>query len=331
MSNLQGKRILMISPFGTCLHYTLRMKEELEARGAQVRLYDERPSQKTAVKIYLYFFHSIAPQYFSRYVEKIVEENEQWNPNIVFIVRGQAFDEKVLSYMRKYFEGAKFIFYQWDPLCGRRIPGILKMYDYSYSFDPDDVSNNPEFRFRPSIFLKEYADISENHCYKYDVSFVGTLYNNRWGIIKRFKEYFDQNQITSFFYLYMASWTLYLWDFIRKGTFVMPQKMKFEPMSFNDNVNMVKESKCVLDFVYSKQSGLSMRAFESMASHRKYITNNAEVKKYDFYNPSNILVVDASNPEVPQNFIESPFVPISDEVMYKYSIKGFIDEVFANV
>jgi len=93
----------------------------------------------------------------------------------------------------------------------------------------------------------------------------------------------------------------------------------------------VKESKCVLDFVYSKQTGLSMRAFESMAAHRKYITNNAEVKNYDFYNPANILVVDALNPHIPKEFIERPFESVDDKVMYKYSIRGFIDEIFENI
>ena len=43
----------MISPYGTCLHYTLAMKKELEKRGAEVRLYDERPSQKALAKIYI--------------------------------------------------------------------------------------------------------------------------------------------------------------------------------------------------------------------------------------------------------------------------------------
>lgn len=321
----------MISPYGTCLHYTLAMKKELEARGAEVRLYDERPSQKALAKIYIYFFRRIAPQYFMRYVEKIIAENEAWELDVVYIVRGQAFDEKILKHMREHFTKAKFIFYQWDPLCGKKIPEILKMYDYKFSFDTDDVKNNPEFKFRPSIFLKEYVEIADQKVFKYDVCFVGTIYHNRWGVIKRFQDYFDANGIKSFFYLYMASWTLYLWDFIRKGTFVNPKKMQFKPMSYLVNVEMVKDSKCVLDFVYSKQTGLSMRAFESMAAKRKYITNNAEVKNYPFYNPANILVVDAQVPVVPTEFINSPFEPVDEKVMYRYSIQGFIDEVFQNI
>lgn len=331
MNNVHGKHVLMFSPYGTCLHYTQGMKKELEARGAIVHLYDERPSQKSLAKIYLYFFRGIAPRYFFNYVDKICHNNASFHPDVVFIVRGQAFDEKILKYMRECFPKAMFIYYQWDPLCGKKIPDILKLYDKAYSFDPNDVKNNPEFKFRPSIYLKEYSDIANETADKYDVSFVGTLYHNRWGVIKRFQDYFAEHNIKSCFYLYMASWLLYLWDFLRRGLFVSPNKMQFKPMSYYDNVALVKDSKCVLDIVYSKQSGLSMRAYEAMAAQRKYITNNAEVKKYNFYNPVNVLVVNAQNPEIPKEFIDSPFAPIGKDVMYMYSIQGFIDEVFQNI
>lgn len=328
MDKIHGKRILMFSPYGTCLHYTLGMKHELEKRGAEVRLYDERPSQKSLAKIYIYFFRKIAPQYFSNYIGKICLECKDFNPDIVFIVRGQAFDKKILEFLRSKFSEATFVFYQWDPLCGKKIPDILSQYDRAFSFDQDDVNNNPEFIFRPSIYLNEYADISINDKYQYDVSFVGTIYNNRWWVIKRFIDYFQSNCIKAYFYLYMPSWTVYLWDFIRRGDFVNPSIMQFKAMGFHENVSLVKKSKCVLDIVYSEQRGLSMRAFESMASHRKYITNNADVKNYDFYNPNNVLVVDSHNPVIPKDFINSPFEPIDDKVLYKYSIEGFVDEVF---
>ncbi len=42
-------------------------------------------------------------------------------------------------------------------------------------------------------------------------------------------------------------------------------------------------------------------------------------------------MVDAQNPDVPKEFIERPFEPVDEKIMYKYSIKGFIDEVFENV
>lgn len=331
MKDFIGKKILMFSPLGYCTHYTTHIAEELRNRGAEVRVYDERPSQSTAAKIYMYFFRGLAPQYFENYMRRIVDENQNFEPDVVFVVRGQAFDVSTLKYLKSYYSKAKFLFYQWDPLCGKKIPEILKMYDAAYSFDSADVENNPEFKFRPSLYLDEYKEVANEKHYTHDVSFVGTLYNNRWPVIKQFMDYFQKHGIKSFFYLYMPSWTLYLWDFIRKGSFVSPRKMQFKPMNYLENVEMVKDSKCVLDIVYSKQTGLSMRAFESMAAKRKYITNNAEVAKYDFYNPNNILIVDINNINVQSEFIESPFEEVDEKIMYKYSVSGLVEELFENI
>lgn len=331
MTDLNGKKILMFSPLGFCTHYTIHIAEELRCRGAEVRVYDERPSQATTAKIYMYFFRNLVPQYFMNYIKKIVRENDGYNPDVVFVVRGQAFDVTTLSYLRDVYTNARFIFYQWDPLCGKRIKEILEMYDSAFSFDTDDVSNNPEFKFRPSFYLDEYLMAANDTRKKYDVSFVGTLYNNRWTVIKQFMDYFDTHKMESFFYLYMPSWALYLWDFIRKGLFVSPTRMRFSPMSYKENVKIVKESRCVLDIVYSKQTGLSMRAFESMAANRKYITNNSIVAEYDFYNPQNIFIVDKDNIDIPEDFIKSPFKEIAPDLMNKYSVKGFVDEVFGDI
>lgn len=321
----------MFSPYGSCIHYTVHIADELRGRGAEVRVYDERPSQATAAKIYMYFFRSLAPQYFMNYIKKIVKETESYDPDVVFVVRGQAFDVDTLSYLRGIYTNARFIFYQWDPLCGKRVKEILDMYDDAFSFDTDDVKNNPEFKFRPSLYLDEYLRIAEEDKRKYDVTFVGTLYNNRWPVIKKFMDHFDNNGGKAFFYLYMPSWTLYLWDFIRRFTFVSPKRMRFTPMSFLENVDLVKYSKCVLDIVYSKQTGLSMRAFEAMAAKRKYITNNPIVAEYDFYDPNNILIVDTENLNIPREFIDSPFREIDPAIMKTYSVEGFVDEVFQNV
>lgn len=321
----------MFSPLGYCTHYTTHIADELRSRGAEVRVYDERPSQATAAKIYMYFFRGLAPQYFANYIRKIVRQNKDFNPDVVFVVRGQAFDVTTLEYLKQCYPNAKFLFYQWDPLCGKRIPEILNMYDAAYSFDLADVENNPEFKFRPSLYLNEYKAIASEKCFKYDVSFVGKLYNNRWPVIKMFMDYFRTNEIRSYFYLYMPSWTLYIWDFIRRGSLVSPRKMRFNPMSFLENVDIVKDSKCVLDIVYSKQTGLSMRAFESMAAKRKYITNNSEVEKYDFYNPNNILIVDINNINIPSEFIDSPFEDVDKEILYKYSVSGLVDDLFRNI
>jgi len=66
-----------------------------------------------------------------------------------------------------------------------------------------------------------------------------------------------------------------------------------------------------------------------MAAERKYITTNPEVRKYDFYNPQNVAVIDLNNPQVPDNFISSPFIPIPESVLKRYSVAGLVEDLFS--
>lgn len=333
MADIFNKKILMFSPFGTCKHYTDEFAEELKKRGAEVRLYDERPSQSSLVKIYLYLFQKIAPQFFFNYIKRVVNTNKSFDPDIVFVVRGQGFNEGILKYLHSNFPKSVFILFQWDSLSflGKDFSTILDLYDYSFSFDRNDVAQYKQLVFRPTCYASKYANIASNTDYQYDVSFVGTLYNSRWALIKHIKTYFTAQGISSFFYLYLPSWTLYLWDFIFKGTFIDIRTFKFKPINYEEFVKVVSESRCVLDIVNNNQNGLSLRAFEAMAAHRKYITNNKEIVKYDFYNPRNILVIDTDNLQIPIDFVRSEFEPVSPELLYKYSVSGFIDDVFRPV
>ena len=73
------------------------------------------------------------------------------------------------------------------------------------------------------------------------------------------------------------------------------------------------------------------RPYEAMAANRKYITNNAEVMKYDFYDPDNILVVNLECINIPKEFLFSDFKPVDPSILYRYSLPGFVDEVFSKV
>lgn len=82
-----------------------------------------------------------------------------------------------------------------------------------------------------------------------------------------------------------------------------------------------------VSLVRELQRGLTMRTFETMGSHKKLITTNAQVRDYDFFNEDNVCVVDRAAPQIPSAFLKSPFVPISPELYRRYSIEAWVDEV----
>lgn len=52
---------------------------------------------------------------------------------------------------------------------------------------------------------------------------------------------------------------------------------------------------------------------------------------YEFYDPNNILIIDIDNPVIPKKFIQTPFNSVSEEVLYKYSVAGLVDDLFNDV
>lgn len=331
MIDLKNKNIILFSPFGSCKNYSEEIQNELLRRGANVLLYDERPSQSAITKIYIYLFRRLFPSFFINYIKKVIEECPYKNVDYILVVRGQAFDREVLSLLRRSFEGVKIILYQWDTISGINAPDVIDCYDCAYSYDPNDVSNNKYFQFRPTFYLEKYLSTDLAETFEYSICFVGTLYKERWPIIKKFKECVESIKPQSYFYLYLSNKILYYYYRFTSRVFAPIEVINFSLLYGEDYLNLIRKSKCILDINYTSQKGLSLRSFEAMASKRKYITTNDEIKKYDFYNPNNILVVDAQNPIISQDFIDSPYEPVDNKLLYKYSVRGFIDDIFENI
>jgi hypothetical protein len=87
-------------------------------------------------------------------------------------------------------------------------------------------------------------------------------------------------------------------------------------------------SKVVLDINHPNQKGLTMRTFETIGAQRKLITTNEDIKRYSFYNPNNILVINRKNPELNESFFYSDYEPIEDSIYNKSSIKGWLECLF---
>ena len=89
-----------------------------------------------------------------------------------------------------------------------------------------------------------------------------------------------------------------------------------------------KHTQVVIDLVRINQTGLSFRIFEAMAFEKKVLTNNKTIVEYDFYNPSNILVIDENNLEIPPSFFETSYQSLPDEIYSYYTLSAWVDRIF---
>ena len=73
---------------------------------------------------------------------------------------------------------------------------------------------------------------------------------------------------------------------------------------------------------------MSFRPFEAIGLKKKLITNNIEIKNYDFYDPQNIFVIeDIENISISKDFFESEYKELPKEIVEKYFIKNWIETI----
>ena len=328
MINLNGKNILMFSPYGATKHYGEAIKTELINRGANVYSYDERPSQNAIMKIIIRLFKRKVPQIFDYYCKTIIQKNKNIAFDYILICRGEAFTPYTLTHLKQAFPLAKIILYFWDILKCADLRDNIPYCDKAMSFDPQDVEENDNLEFRPTFFINDYYKVQNCSNFENDIAFIGTLHSNRHKIIKDLTIKLKEQNISFYTYLYIPSTLVFIKDYIRKFPYISIKKVHFNPISISDTIKILDKTKAVFDINYTNQKSLSTRAYEAMASKRKYITTNPEVKNYDFYNPNNIFVVDLNNPIIPKEFLESSFDPIPTNILYHYSVAGLVDDLF---
>ena len=88
---------------------------------------------------------------------------------------------------------------------------------------------------------------------------------------------------------------------------------------------MIAESKCILDYNQEGQVGLSLRPMEALFLERKLITNNTDIKNYDFYNHDNIFILGEDNINEIKEFINKPYKKIDQDIIDYYDFDQWLN------
>ncbi|REC49196.1 hypothetical protein DRF68_10715 [Candidatus Chryseobacterium massiliae] len=232
------------------------------------------------------------------------------------VIRPDLFSSELISEVKK--RANLISAYQWDGL--DRFPLVyerIDSFDRFFVFDVNDLEKNT--RLLP--LTNFYFDDIKLRDKKFDVYFVGTYMRNRIDLlIKLARKFQDMGLKTS----------------LNLNTNSKDKAKKFinepitiidKPMLFKDNVINVSQSEVILDFANDIHYGISMRTFEAIGYRKKLITNNPLVKKYDFYNPNNIFVIEDDNIDGLELFISTPYIDLPKEIIVKYSFTNWLKYV----
>ncbi len=289
--SLKERSVLFISPafFG----YEISIKEAIIENGYNVDYFDERTSNNSFLKAIFRVKKNLLNGLINNYYKGIYNQIKNKRYDFFLLIKGEVVPEWFIIDFKALNPKAKLVYYTYDSFNNNNANSIyiLKYFDSCFSFDFEDVKNNSRLKLKHLFYSKEYAVESNDFTNKqFTISFVGTLHSNRYNTIKRLFSNFDNTYI---FYYLPAKW-LFIWDKISKKTY---RNIKWSEISFNkltkiQVAEIFRASKSILDIQRFGQTGLTMRTFEVLASGAILITTNPYIKMADFYDESNIIVLD---------------------------------------
>lgn len=109
-----------------------------------------------------------------------------------------------------------------------------------------------------------------------------------------------------------------------KCLFIIPGITQEHGVPYDENLQFVKRSKCIIDIYQKEQIGLTRRPLEALFYNKKLITNNTDIINYDFYNSNNIFILEQINISSISNFMDKEIKEIPLSIKAQYDIRNWL-------
>lgn len=323
--DLAGKHILMqvVPYFG----YDQVLARALRARGAIVDVLADRPFDSALLHGIAKVGRRAVLGHATRIYRRQLTGFGRSHYDHVLVINGQTMSEAFLRELRGEYPAAKFTFYIWDSFENKpyAVPALPR-YDAAFSFDRRAATNHG-LGFRPLFFSPEF-DLETNLAADIDLSFIGTAHSDRPVVVHRV----DRNlppAVARHWFLYLkAAWVLHYQRATNPHFRGIPASMfSYTPMQRDQVRGVFARSRAFLDIEHDQQTGLTIRTFEALGARKKLLTTNPDICNYDFYDPSNILVLDRRVPVFDPDFLTAPVRELPPNLRQRYSVNGWINEV----
>lgn len=232
------------------------------------------------------------------------------------LIRPDQYSHHVINTIRS--KAIHLVGYQWDGL--KRFPSVLncmEFFDRFFVFDPKDVAD--ESTLPLTNFYTNSFQVTFNKSYESDACYIGTYMRGRFARVETIVGTLRALGLRVRTHVYYR----------RSNRKAINSELEIEKqrIPYAENLSLAYHSKVLIDVPHDGHQGLSFRVFEALGFGKKLITTNREIKRYDFYHPSNIFIWGEHTYEELQNFLEAPLDPLLPHIRQKYSFSNWIGYV----
>ena len=255
------------------------------------------------------------------YTAEVTQALSRFAPKSIdyaIVIRPDKLDLKTIEKIHN--TAHKVVAYQWDGLA--RFPKVFKVINHFQRFFVFDLDDYHLYKDRYANLLpctNFYFDIPEEEVAlnSKEVLYVGVYIKDRIQSLIRVVNALSQYDLTLNINLFYGRKT---------PPFSHPHITFFSKgLNYAQYLTLTKKAAVLLDIKTIDHNGLSFRIFEAIKYQKKLITDNKSIKLYDFYHPNNFYVVENDLFEGLADFLESDFVPLSEEIKQKYSFSNWVN------
>ena len=275
------------------------------------------------------FFHKKNNNIERYYNEKLLELEDS-NFDYVLVFRGEDVPNGFFEKLFKKNKSSLNVLYLWDSLENdNQTFRRLDLFDKVFTFDPYDAKKY-DLKFRPLFYVKNYEVQRTDVVNKPAFMFVGTDHNDRFNILEDISAWCVANGYPFFFYLLANEGKLrFFLNRIRKNNYKKSSNIiySWKILSSREIQQKLDDYGVVIDIERPKQNGLTIRTIETIASGKKLLTTNTDIRNYSFYDPNRIMILDREAPKVNEDFLLADSVFDYDGFSTQYSLISFLKEV----
>jgi len=184
-----------------------------------------------------------------------------------------------------------------------------------WSFSKKESIENG-FHYGETFYYKNFLSLKIDSIVKYDTFFVG----REKGRLKILQELEGELKRLNLKFLFC----------IISDKNVFFSKRYSRGIPYSKVINLINESKSIVEIVQEKQEGMTLRAMESIFFKRKLITNNTAIKEKKIFCPENIFILGENNIDSLISFINTPYKEIDENEINKYEFSSWLKRIITN-
>lgn len=217
------------------------------------------------------------------------------------IIHASSLTQQLPNWIEKKYPNMRIIYWYWNPVTEKTDPSKVKSKNAEFwSFDKKDCEKYG-MNYNIQYYCMDNGLTQENLKIDCDVFFVG-------------HEKGRGEQIQSIGKILRAKGI--------KCDFRIVSN-KFIP--YHDVERRVVSSKAILEILQNGQSGMTLRALESLFWEKKLITNNELIKNEKFYNKNNIFIIGIDDENEIEMFLKKPYDKSSNKYKSEYDIDAWYE------